>query len=49
MMANTTLDGTKHFFSSYARSLETNVEVRVDPRQAAQIIERDVSSALSAS
>jgi Tol biopolymer transport system component len=44
MVANTTLDGTKHFFSSYARSLETNVEVRVDARAAAQIIERDVSS-----
>ena len=43
-MANTTLDGTKHFFSTYARSLETNVEVRVDPREAGQIIERDVSS-----
>ena len=43
-MANTTLDGTKHFFSSYARSLQTNLEVRVDPRQAGQIIERDVSS-----
>ena len=43
-MANTTLDGTKHFFSSYARSLGTNVEVRVDPREAGQIIERDMSS-----
>jgi Tol biopolymer transport system component len=44
MMANTTLDGTKHFFSSYARSFETNVEVRVDLRQPGQIIERDMSS-----
>jgi Tol biopolymer transport system component len=44
MMANTTLDGTKHFFSSYARSLLTNVEVHFDPRKAGQIIERDLSS-----
>ena len=43
-MANTTLDGTKHFFSSYARSLLTNVEVHFDPRKAGQIIERDLSS-----
>jgi Tol biopolymer transport system component len=44
MMANTTLDGTKHFFSSYARSLLSNVEVHFPPREAGQIIERDLSS-----
>jgi len=44
MMANTTLDGTKHFFSSYARSFFTNVEIHFPPREAGQIIERDLTS-----
>jgi hypothetical protein len=44
MMANATLDGTKQFFSSYARSLLNHAEVRFDPRKPGQIIERDLSS-----
>jgi Tol biopolymer transport system component len=44
IIANTTLDGTKHFFSSRERTETTTVEIpRADsPREA--IIERDLSS-----